>query len=537
MNQHDSSDRVHETSPEGIPDDVETIEQPAVSDIGGFKERLSSLRSVAVVSLFSVVQLGLQFVLQIVLAKLFGTSAEMEAYLACMTFPVVISGMIIGPLGYVLVPSFTTRMEQDGPDVAWSLAGQMATWMTFITIAVTLAGWLLTRPLILFLDHGYEGEQLQLAFSLHAILIWLIPLNCWTGFLNAVHHCRGSFFLPAFSGVVGTAVTVAVVLWRQDSEGVYVVAESVVLGAIVGVLLQSAVIRQLRPGFRLGTAARTCLRLMVPLLVGAIYFRLDPLIDRYLVSPLAVGSYAYLGYAWRIVTALQVVSMGGLSIVAFPAISKHSALGNIDHLQQEVAYAIRFLATITVPIVAGVVFFGQFAIRELFQRGEFTAADTQIVAEVLAIYSGALVAAGLGDLLTKVFFALHNTKTPTVLGIVGFTVGLAAKIILSRTSGVPGIAAATSGYMLLNSLMMILILSRWYNLRLTTGLPTTLRNSAIATTAALAAAYIVSMSAIPYPLLPSVLAAVASYGLALLVMRDEFGMRAMSAARRMQSGG
>ena len=58
----------------------------------------TSLRSVAVLTLLTLGQMGLQFALQFFLAKWFGTESDMDAFVAASTLPLVVSGLLAGAL-------------------------------------------------------------------------------------------------------------------------------------------------------------------------------------------------------------------------------------------------------------------------------------------------------------------------------------------------------------------------------------------------------------------------------------------------------
>ncbi|MGN6665857.1 MAG: lipid II flippase MurJ, partial [Trinickia sp.] len=58
------------------------------------------------------------------------------------------------------------------------------------------------------------------------------------------------------------------------------------------------------------------------------------------------------------------------------------------------------------------------------------------------------------------FFAMSDTKTPTKVGVIGFTIGIGLKIGGFMLMGVWGIAVGTGVYMLFNSIVMYWILRK-----------------------------------------------------------------------------
>jgi putative peptidoglycan lipid II flippase len=264
-----------------------------------------------------------------------------------------------------------------------------------------------------------------------------------TAYCQAVHNWQGRFAIPAVAGVIGPAVTLALIAREGGSLPIQHVAAATLIGAIVNVAIQMP---RLIPSLRWGRAEgalRYSMQLSLPLLVGGIYLRLDPVIDRALGSGFDQGTLACLGNCSRIVNAAVAVAVGGLSVVAFPRLARAAQFGDRE-LARETADALRALVTIVIPIVAALWFFGDALVRDLFERGAFTADDTARVALFVRCAMGVVIGGSLGEITARTFYASHDMKTPTLIGVMAFTVGLALKFLLSMSFGPGGILAATS---------------------------------------------------------------------------------------------
>ena len=417
----------------------------------------TSLRSAGWVSLWMLGQLVVQVALQVALAKYFGASAEMDAFVAAMAIPTVVSSVVVGSFGFAFVPVFSQRWSEGDAPAAWSAATQVLFLLVCVMTLLSASVFWLAGPLTAFLYSGFSSGQTELARQSLEILAWLILANGLVSWTQAIHHVQKRFLVPAAAPVVGIAISV---LWTVcfHERGITAAAQAVLAGSMVTLVLQSfGPLRYLRLNWRRDETVQRWLRLMVPLVFGAAYYRIDPLIDRYLASGLPAGSISHLGYASRVVTAVLMISTSGLSIVAFPSFAAHYARGHIAALRGEVAHALRCLVAIITPLVLGLAAYSGPLVRDVFQRGEFVATDTQAVAGLLVLYLGMIAGASLGEISSKVLYALADTRTPTLIGCAGFTVGLVLKIVLVGNVGVAGIVFATSTYFLLNALVMGLI--------------------------------------------------------------------------------
>jgi putative peptidoglycan lipid II flippase len=490
----------------------------------------SSLRSVSLVTGLTVVQLLVQFVLQLLLAKYFGAGDDMDAYVAALALPIVVSMILSGSLGYVLVPIFAEQLAAGGERAATAVSSQIGLYLLFLTVAIAAAAAAFARPIAGLLCPGFSPSQLALTAQLLRISSLLIVANSLISFLNSLYHCVHRFAQPAAAGVVGTLITVAYVA-ALHRQGIHAVAWGVVLGAAVtaGLLLPLLAIHLAASGtWRQPPheATRRSLWLLLPLVVGAVFWRLDPLLDRLLGSYLPTGSIAHLGYAWRLANSLSLIGGSGLAIVAFRSVVSHAAAGNRDSMNAEVAHAWRLLAVVLIPVACGLVVFSEPVTRLLFERGRFTPDDTRAVATLVTLYVGVVVGAGAGDLLSRSLYALHDTRTPVLVGMIAFGVGAAFKVLLVREYEAAGLAAATSLFYLVNAAALAVIVSiRLGGNWLSGTAACMLRSGAAAAAGCIAAGIVLRWLAAPWAVLPAAAVGAALYVVILWLLGDEFARR------------
>jgi putative peptidoglycan lipid II flippase len=83
-------------------------------------------------------------------------------------------------------------------------------------------------------------------------------------------------------------------------------------------------------------------------------------------------------------------------------------------------------------------------VRLLFEHGAFTPADTRATALALIWLALGLPAHVLTKALAPTFFAYGDTKTPMLAAFTALTVTVVAALVLNRSYGVAGIAAAVA---------------------------------------------------------------------------------------------
>lgn len=406
-------------------------------------------------------QFALQFVYQLALAKWYGAGIEMDAFQAAQTIPMVVATILVGSLQYAFVPVFVHRREQLGPAAAWELAGRTGLLLIPGIALLSLVGCLAADPVIRMLFPGFSAAQTELTVSLFRIMVWLTWTISVTAFFQTVLQSAQVYRPAAIGPIVGTVVTFVASWLAYKPWGIHGIAWATLGGAMVSLLWQAPLYcRNARHRWGLDDGTRQMWLLLLPLLLGAAIYKLDPLLDRYLASGLPEGSVSRLGYASRLIAAFLTLTSNGLAMVVFPVLAAHAASGKREHLKAEVGHALQFLVFLLLPLCAALAWYPVPIIRDLFERGRFTPDDTLVVADLLALSMGVLIGGSLGEILSKTFFAMGDTRTPTVVRMLGFVVGVGLKVWWGTRYGLRGLVWATTTYYLLIAVLDWLLLNR-----------------------------------------------------------------------------
>lgn len=490
----------------------------------------TSLRSVAGLSLLTLGQMGLQFAFQILLARQFGAREEMDSFFAALTLPMVVSGLLAGSLASAFVPVYIETKQRAGETAAWTMAVQVTCWMFLLTVVLWKGTTYFAEPWMRALHPNFDDEQIwrteELLGTLSSLIIW----NTLGGLARAWNHCLGRFSVTGFAALVGNGVTLGVAYWRAKEGGLDAVAQAVCIGAVIAFAMQMPWVSLFSRGWPVTSesqsALRRCFVLMLPLVFGLACNQCDPLLDQYLVPGLP-GGVSHLGYAARLAAAVTTLATSGLAVVAFPALVRHAAERDDDKLRVEIAGALRFLTLLLVPIVVALVGFGSPLIRDLLQRGRFLPGDTKEVAGLLALLCGMIVGGSVGEIAAKVFYSAQNTRTPVVVGLIGFAIGVTLKLMWSPSSGVAGLAAATSVFYLFNAVVLLTLISWRLGWGIFRGVIGTLIRTSIGSGIAVGVGRYVLQTSWPFPALIGGLAGGVTLLIVLIALRDEVAWRAL----------
>jgi putative peptidoglycan lipid II flippase len=115
---------------------------------------------------------------------------------------------------------------------------------------------------------------------------------------------------------------------------------------------------------------------------------------------------------------------------------------------------------LNVPATLGLVVLATPIVQLLFERGQFTAADTAATAAALQCYAVGLVGYSAARITSPVFYTLAESRVPVVVGTVSVAVNLALSIALVQAIGFLGLALGTSLAALSNGALLLWLLRR-----------------------------------------------------------------------------
>ncbi|MEN3010349.1 MAG: lipid II flippase MurJ, partial [Candidatus Bipolaricaulaceae bacterium] len=156
------------------------------------------------------------------------------------------------------------------------------------------------------------------------------------------------------------------------------------------------------------------------------------------------------------------LNLFGLTVsqVIYPLLSLHSAREEREELRTVVSQSLEILWLFLAPASVGLIMLSRDTIAFFFERGAFTPNATVITAEALVFYSIGLLAHGSLEIVARTFYAQKDTRTPVIVGAIGFLTNTLLNWLLVRPLAHKGLALATSVSAVLSCLILLKILRR-----------------------------------------------------------------------------
>ncbi len=419
---------------------------------------------------------------EMVIGARFGTSAELDAYLAAFRVPDLLFQLMAGgALGSAFIPVFTGVLTRQQLPTAWRLFSAVVNLVGLLMTVFALVAALLAPFLVrTLLAPGFSPAQQALTVMLMRWMLISTVVFGLSGIMMAVLNSFQHFLLPALAPVLYNLSIIAGAWFLGPSVGVYGLVIGVVVGAFLH--LDSQIIglwwyrARYRPVLSLADPhVHEVARLMGPRVLGLAAVQLNFWVNTLLASGLAPGSLSALNYAWLLMLLPQGIVAQAVATAAFPTFATLEARGQRDELRRIVSQTLRGVLFLAIPAAAGLFAWRVPLIRMLLERGEFSATSTQLTATALACYAFGLIGHSAVEIVARAFYALHDTRTPVLVTCAGVALNIALSLALLPRFNYAGLALANTLATLAEMAALLWLLARrlggleWSQLAATSG--------------------------------------------------------------------
>jgi putative peptidoglycan lipid II flippase len=444
-----------------------TPDRDAPLDVG---QRRRVARSAAVFSAATAVSRVLGLVREMVSAYFFGVSGLINAFTVAIQIPNLVRALVAdAALSGAFVPVFSELLEKGEKQRAWRVASTLF-WLVLLALGAITALFILIAPLLMK-PFGDPGGDFDLAVGLSRVLFPIIVLMGLSGIVVGILNTYNHFALPALAPVAWNLVIILGLLLgvpriEDESGQLYLYAGVVVIGTFVQLLLPIPWLRRLDGSLTLvldwrDPAVKRVLVLMLPvtLTIGLVNvnFVIDTLFASRLLDPELAP--AAIEKAFRLYMLPQGMFAVAVTVVLFPMLARLAAREDTSGLRRTLDTGLRQIAFLLVPAGFLSIVLAEPIVRLVYQRGEFTADDTVIVAQCLQAFSVGLVFNGWMAILNRSFYAIQTNWVPTGIALGAVGVNALANLVFYRL-GIWGIPLATSTVNVVASVVLLVMMRR-----------------------------------------------------------------------------
>ena len=409
-------------------------------------------RAALVVSAGILASRLLGFVREMVLAAVLGRSIEADLYQAAFTIPDFIFFLMAG--GYLtitFVPIISRNLaagDSDGVNHSFTAVMRVVGGLMLVATVATMAA---AQPLTERLFPDIPADRIPELVDLVRIILPAQFFFVLGSLLMAVQYAHRRFLLPALAPLVYNMAIIAggFISAAMGNAG----PAGFMWGALAGAVVGNFGVQWWgahRLGVRLTSGVPLMhksvpeyLTLAFPLMIGQSAVALDEVFLRIFGQLGNSGDIAGLNYARRVNLVPVGVIAQAAGVASFPFLSRLFAEHRLDEMKATVATALRSSLAVAGLGAAGAIGLALPIIQVSYQRGEFTAGDTVLVAPLLAIYGISIPMWAAHQVYTRAFYAQRRMWLPVVIGTATTVVSIPVYLFGARSYGAAGVAGAS----------------------------------------------------------------------------------------------
>jgi putative peptidoglycan lipid II flippase len=305
----------------------------------------------------------------------------------------------------------------------------------------------------------FTPELQQLTADIMRIILIQTTIFGISGVFSSMLNAHQHFALPALAPLALDIGYVVGLYLFVPELGILGLAWGTVVGGVLHIGIQVPALVKYRIGYQPSLKWRLSgvseiVRLMGPRIVTLGTVQIADLFIFRLTSGLPEGNTSGYFYGYALMQLPETVFGSAIALVILPTLAELFNAGEREQMRVTSVYALGFIWTLTIPAAALMVLLGEPAIAFLLEGDVFDAASTRLVYSVLLAFSVRLVSEATLEIVARLFYAQHDTRTPMFAYIGWLVVNVAVAYALVDSLGVVGLAlASTVAFTLLSAVL------------------------------------------------------------------------------------
>lgn len=420
-------------------------------------------RSTIIIAVFFGLEKILGFIRQVLIARTFKLSTELDAFNAANNIPDLLFALISGgALAMAFIPVLSETRENQGKVETWNLFSQITNFIFLVTAGLSMIVALLAGKFVRWeigIAPGFAAEQQVLVTDLMRLNLIATLLFSLSGLVMAGLQAHQHFLFPAIAPSmydVGTLFGVLVLAPQSPYQfgpfqlpafdlGIHGLVYGVILGAALFLIVQiPALVHfgfQWSSDLQLGhPGVRKVLRLMGPRVLTVFFIQLIFITQDNLASRLVTGAVTALVYGWLFMQVPETLIGTALGTALLPTLSEQITRNDHEQFQITLEKSIRIILGLTLPLAVIL----SINLPPVIRLLDLDAAGSNLIIWTSRAYMAGLMGHALLEVAARAFYAQQNARTPLLASGLTWISFIGLGIPLSLWLGAPGIGLANS---------------------------------------------------------------------------------------------
>jgi len=426
---------------------------------------------------------------QVIIARQFGLSAELDVFNVANNVPDLLFALISGgALAMAFIPVLTEVMTGHGRRAAWDLFSRVANLAFVVTVVLAFVVGIFADSLVgweIGIAPGFSSQQQALVVSLMRLNLVATIIFSISGLAMAGLQANQHFFLPALAPILynigqifGALVlapekglSIGPIILPAMGMGVYGLVWGVIIGACFHLLIQVPGLVHFgfhwKPEISIHDAeVRKVLRVLGPRLLTVMIVQLIFLVRDNLASRLAEGAVTALTYGWMLQQMPETLIGTALGTAILPTLAEYVSRNEQPAFQDVIEKAVRIGLALSIPAAVILSISLGPLIGPVFN---FDTQESNLLLWTTRGYLLGLMGHCVLEVAARSFYAQQDALTPLFGGLINLGLYILAGSQLYRHLGAPGVSLTDSIAFSFQALFLVWMLSRNRSARKTAG--------------------------------------------------------------------
>ncbi len=437
------------------------------------KSANSTVKTVGFMMMITLIGKLLGLVREQLLAANYSIGAEAAAFMTASRIPrTFFDAVFASAISASFIPIFNEYLEKKGKQEAFRLSNIFITMIGVVTCIMTVLGIVFAEPITWLFADGMTTYTAKICVEFLRILF---PTVIFTGvafsFVGILQSLE-EFTIPAAMSIVSNAVIILYYIFLNDKFGIEGLTIVFLIGWAMQAMIQIPALY--KKGYRFHVdfhfkeeGMKKIVLLMLPVMISTWIQPINFVINTKFASHIYFENYTdaaitiidYSNTLYSIIVGVFVLSIAN---VMFPKMARLTTNHAEEDLGETISVTLRSMLFLLIPMMLGLMVLSEPIVKLMYERGNFNSFATQTTARALFYFSFGMIGFGVQNILSRVFYAKQDGKTPFYSGLVSIVVNVAFCFLLVDTMDVGGLALASSISSVVSAIFLFIPLQKKY---------------------------------------------------------------------------
>ena len=387
---------------------------------------MNLLSTTSIFSFYTLISRVLGYVRDILIAIFLGASIFADAFFVAFRIPNTFRRLFAeGTFNAAFVPSYTSENIK-GKNYSQRFADEVFNLLLISLLFIVLLAEIFTPFLVYLIAPGFfsNSEKFNLAIELTRITFPFLLFVSISSFFAGILNSNNKFAAAAAAPIILNLILILAlfVAYFFGLNYTKVLSYGVFFSGVIQLLFLVYFSRKyyfprVKLRYNFTYKVKSFLKKLLPSIFSSGVTQINILIGT-IIASFQTGAVSYLYYADRVYQINLAIAGVAVSTVSLPLLSKEIKKGNVFKVKDIQNKSLELSLLLSIPAAAGLVIASYDIVNALFGYGSFEKNDVLKTSEALKYFGYGIPAFALVKVLSNLFFARGNTKTPFYISVI-----------------------------------------------------------------------------------------------------------------------